>query len=145
VTDWTYDPASGRNVSDWINASMVPYSHALGIDPYDPWGLNKTAKRQTLSRQMGLVLPYNRALAPSLPTVIGEVGTSPDPNNAAYQATWMQAGFDFVAAQPDVPVMAWFDYAPTVDTDTTFDAQGLSQWASINQSPKTIRLAQAGL
>lgn len=151
LMDYDWDPVSGRQPSDWITPAMAAASTFIGVDSYDPWGLQKLKPngtpmtRQTLEHQMSPVLATLRQVAPGLPVLIGETGTSHDPANPIYQANWIAAAWAFCTAQPDVAALCWFDFAPTTDADTTFDTAGLSAWATVSQSPKSVRLADAGL
>ncbi len=93
---WSFDPASGKNVSDW----WVPGVDFLGIDGYNYWGTSPTARWKTPTEIFTRSADF--AAAHGVPMMVLETGVQGTDGVAGAPGssyTWMLQLRDFLIAR----------------------------------------------
>lgn len=133
LMQWTFDPRSGRNPSDWL----VPDSKVIGLDVYNHWSRFNSKRWESFGDGVDLV----RRWAGGKPILIGEYGCRTDPAAPGKAAAWMRAVYDYVAAH-DIPVLSYFNsYQNSPDGTWELDGERLDMFKQLLAQSRTDRRA----
>lgn len=100
LMQWTFDPASGRDPSDW----RVPSAKVFGFDVYNSYSPTNGKKWTTFAQKVDKIKPWTGGR----PLVVGEYGCREDPSDPERAAGWMYDAFDYALAN-NVVCMSYFN------------------------------------
>jgi hypothetical protein len=100
LMQWTFDPASGRNPSQW----QVPSAKVFGFDVYNSWSPTNGKKWTSFGTKVDRIKPWTGGR----PLVVGEYGCREDPANPERAVQWMRDAFAYARAN-QIVCMSYFN------------------------------------
>lgn len=132
MMQWTFNPESGRNPTDWV----IPDLPVAGVDVYNPW--QPAGSRPWV--EFDAMITQVRTVIPDLPILVPEFGCASDPADPARASMWLRAAYESGLRQ-NVAGMAWFDSDYNNEDGTLkLDESGTAVLSELLRRPETVRV-----